>query len=269
LKQLLLNFYYWPAFLLITCVGLTLLPFILIVNTVVLKRGLSQSLRLAIRFYGWVLVCLVTFMAPVKVIGDTRTIPKPSIIVANHNSAIDPFLFGAIPTENCFVTSWPFKIPIYGMLMRWAGYIDIADGWKNIRNQCIDRLTAGSSITIWPEGHRSRDGRLGRFRKGAFQLAVETGYPIQPICIIGSADIMSPGERVLSPGRVKIIILDPLFPDKDIPDLQTSTSQLCQQCVDAIELCLKEHHNCKTVDPHDSGSDNCSHVTSETFTSAP
>jgi 1-acyl-sn-glycerol-3-phosphate acyltransferase len=157
-------------------------------------------------------------MAPVRVESGPQKIPSPCIIVANHNSAIDPYLFGALPIENCFVTSWPFKIPVYGPLMRLAGYINIADGWEAILQIGAARLHAGASLSIWPEGHRSRDGRLGRFRKGAFQLAFETGYPILPVSIIGSDRILPPGRRFLSPGRVRIILHNPIFPEKsDLP----------------------------------------------------
>jgi len=122
------------------------------------------------------------------------------------------------------VTSWPFKIPVYGPLMRLAGYINIADGWEILRHLGAERLRDGASITIWPEGHRSRDGYLGRFHKGAFQLAFETGYPILPVSIIGSDTILAPGKRFLTPGRVRIILHDPIHPGKsDLPAME----QIC------------------------------------------
>ena len=126
--------------------------------------------------------------------------------------------------------------------MKLAGYIDTAEGWHNIRRKCAERLKNGVSVIIWPEGHRSRDGQMGRFRKGAFQLAVETGYPIQPVCIIGSGDILLPGERLLSPGRVKLVILDPILPSRE-GDLQARISGIRQQTTDAITFCLARHNS--------------------------
>lgn len=243
MKKILLNLYFWPAFILTTIVGLILLPVILLINLLFFGKRVASVLRFAIRLYGWVLVCVVPFMAPVRVIGDTSKIPRPCIMTANHASAIDPYLFGAIPIENCFVTSWPFKIPLYGPLMKLAGYINTNDGWESIRQQCAIRLDEGASLSIWPEGHRSRNGLMGRFRKGAFQVAVETGYPIQPICIIGSADIMSPGEHVLSPGRAKLVLLEPLFPDRDGNSPEDSIKNLRKRTFTAIQMCLKEYQN--------------------------
>ena len=213
LKKLLFNIYYWSVFVVVTIIGLILLPWILLINVVFLGRPVNSALRRAIRFYGWVLVCVVPFMAPVTVESRTGKLPLPSILVANHNSAIDPYLFGALPIENAFVTSWPFKIPVYNLFMRLAGYINAGNGWDEVRRQGAELLRSGCSLTIWPEGHRSRDGRIRRFRKGAFLLAVETGYPVIPVCILGSRQILPPGKRFFSPGRIRIILLDPVYPD--------------------------------------------------------
>lgn len=247
MKKILLNLYYWPVFICLTVLAIVLVPFIILVNRFLYKRTASAALRRAIRIYGWVLVCAIPFMAPVKVRGSIGTIPSPAIFVANHNSAIDPYLFGAIPRENCFVTSWPFKIPVYSPLMKMAGYINTADGWEEIRRKCTRRLNDGVSVIIWPEGHRSRDGKMGRFRKGAFQLAAETGYPLQPVCIVGSGDIMRPGARWLSPGRVQLILLDPIYPAGDKENLSTRINTLRQQTIEALNSCLKNERSSSPI----------------------
>lgn len=216
---LLFNIYLWLALILLTLVGLIILPVIVIVNYLFLRRTLAVGLRRAIGFYGWVLVCCVPFWAPVKVEYPAGKPATNAIFVANHNSAIDPYLFGAIRRENSFVTSWPFRIPLYGFFMRLAQYVNTADGWEEICQNCKLLLAAGSSVTIWPEGHRSSDGKLGRFRNGAFLLAAETGYPIVPVCILGSRAVLPPGKRLLRPGRVKLVVLESIFPEES-RDLQ-------------------------------------------------
>lgn len=214
--KLLWNIYFWLVFVAFTLVGLVLLPFIILANMIFAGRTVSSALRRSIRLYGWVLVCVVPFVAAVKVEYESSPLPAVCIFVANHNSAIDPYLFGAIPMENGFVTSWPFRIPVYGFFMRLAGYANAEDGWDEVRRCCKKLLAAGSSVTIWPEGHRSRDNELGRFKNGAFSLAVETGYPVVPICILGSGAILPPGSRLMSTGRVKMVVLNPVFPEADV-----------------------------------------------------
>lgn len=212
--KLLWNVYFWSVFLLLTLVGLIILPFVFVLIAVVRKCSPQAALRRAIRLYGWVLTRVVPFAAPVVVeYRSAGRVPSPAIFVANHNSAIDPYLFGMIPVENGFVTSWPFKIPVYNFFMRLAGYVDAREGWDVVRDKCVKLLESGCSVTIWPEGHRARDCRLGRFRNGAFSLAVETGRPIVPVCIIGSGSVLQPGRILMSPGRVKLVVLDPVYPE--------------------------------------------------------
>ncbi|WP_163335674.1 lysophospholipid acyltransferase family protein [Desulfopila sp. IMCC35008] len=213
--KLVWNVYFWLVFIPFTLAGLVILPFLLLADMVVAGRSAASALRRAIRLYGWVLTRVVPFMAPVEVTYEgTGLLPPVSIFVANHNSAIDPYLFGAIPVENGFVTTWPFKIPVYGFFMRLAGYVDASEGWEDVLQQCKKLLEAGSSVTIWPEGHRSRDQSLRRFRNGAFSLAAETGYPVVPVCIVGAGAVLPPGSRLMTPGRVKLVVLDPFYVEK-------------------------------------------------------
>lgn len=212
----LLNLYYWPVFILFTLVSLLVLPLILVVFHLLLRQSLGSVIRRSIVIYGWVLVKLVPFFGPVSVIGEYKKLPQPVVFVANHNSAIDPYLFGAIVLENSFVTSWPFSIPVYNVIMKMAGYVDSTRGWEEIKEQCLNLLHSGSSVTIWPEGHRSRGGELGRFKNGAFQLAVESERPVVPVLILGSAKVLPPGSCWLRPGRVRLQLLEPVYPEQTV-----------------------------------------------------
>lgn len=212
LKKILLNFYYWPIFLLITIIGIIITPALIVGNIIFSRMPIDQFSRLLVRLYGWILIRIVPFMAPVVLEDRSGGLTTPTIFVPNHCSSVDPYLFGMLPVDNAFVTSWPFKIPIYNFFMRLAGYINSTNGWKHVQEKGTDLIKSGCSLIIWPEGHRSRNGKLGRFKNGAFQLALATGRPIVPVCIVGSRQLLSPGKRFLTPARIKLILLPAILP---------------------------------------------------------
>jgi len=220
LKKLLLNLYYWPMLLLVTGVAITISPVLLLGNLLFFRLPIDRLIRQSIRIYGWFLIRMVPFMAPVTLDDQSGGFEGPAIFVPNHNSSIDPYLFGLLPLDNAFVTSWPFRIPFYNLFMHLAGYIDSTKGWHNVKEQGLKLLAKGCSLIIWPEGHRSRDGRLRRFKNGAFQLALATGRPIVPVCILGSRKMLPPGSRMLTPARIRMILLPPILPigDPSNPD---------------------------------------------------
>ncbi|BCL61682.1 hypothetical protein DGMP_23750 [Desulfomarina profundi] len=240
MKKLFFNIYFWSLFTLVTCVGLLILPLILFVNIFLLGRPLASGLRRAIRFYGFVLVRLISFLDPVRVEFCGDHLPSPAVFVANHNSAVDPYLFGLIATENGFVTSWPFKIPVYNVFMRLAGYVNAEAGWEEVRVNCRQLLEAGSSVTIWPEGHRSRNGRLGRFKNGAFALSVETGFPVVPVCILGSGRVLPPGARMLTPGKIYLVVLEAVYPETGELKVEEKIQRLRSKVYTRIEETLQK-----------------------------
>ena len=149
-------------------------------------------------------------MAPVTIEDRSGGFEPPVIFVANHCSSADPYILGILPFEVVVITSWPFKIPIFNKIMKMAEYICSEDGWSNINIQARQLLERGCSIVVWPEGHRSRNGKLHRFKKGAFLLAGETNKKIIPICVTGTYKLLQPGKKFLTPSRVKMTILPPI-----------------------------------------------------------
>lgn len=239
ITRFIFTIYFWFGFLIITLLGLMLFPLFLTGYFIFVERKPDAAIRWGICIYGWMLVKILPFLAPVTVERRAGTVLDPVIFVSNHNSAIDPYLFGALLQNACFVTSWPFKIPIYGFFMRLAGYINVNDGWKRVGQKCFRMLHEGTSMIIWPEGHRSRDGRMGRFKNGAFALAAETGYPLVPVCILGSGKFLPPGRLLISPTRIKLIILDPIYPEPG-NDRQQEIIRLRQQAEKVIRETLEE-----------------------------
>jgi putative phosphoserine phosphatase/1-acylglycerol-3-phosphate O-acyltransferase len=74
----------------------------------------------------------------------------------------------------------------------------------------VEALKQGRSIAIAPEGTRSRTPRLGRFKKGAFHLALQAGVPIVPIVFKNTLDVLPRGAIVLRPANVEAVVLPPI-----------------------------------------------------------
>lgn len=122
---------------------------------------------------------------------------KPYIIVSNHQSALDVFLlYGYLGVKFKWMMKKEIeKIPLVGAACRRAGFIyidrsSIGSGKGSIE-AAEETLSRGMSMIIFPEGTRTGDGRMSRFKKGAFLLAVELGMPLLPVTINGAYRAMS------------------------------------------------------------------------------
>jgi 1-acyl-sn-glycerol-3-phosphate acyltransferase len=101
-----------------------------------------------------------------------------------------------------------FWIPVLGQAMAVAGFIPIdrSDRTRAIRSlgRASARIRAGASVILFPEGTRSRDGKLGRFKRGAFHLAIDAGVPVVPVAISGTGKVVRPRSIVVRPGPVSV-----------------------------------------------------------------
>src|SRR5579875_833169 len=136
------------------------------------------------------------------------------IFLSNHVSNLDaPVLLPLIPgMTSVFIKRELMSIPLLGTAMRLGKYVPVSRG--NSREEAMksvaaaaDALRSGMDIVIFPEGTRSPDGRLLPFRKGAFFLAQETGAPIVPVVIHGTATMMSKGSLKITPGAAVVQFL--------------------------------------------------------------
>ena len=115
-----------------------------------------------------------------RVTGEMPADPRnPYVVVANHESFVDILLIAHMPFEMKWLTKKElFKIPIVGWLLRLAGDVPLTRGEKSsantAMNQCKVWLDRKVSVMIFPEGTRSTTGEMGRFKDGAFRLAIET-----------------------------------------------------------------------------------------------
>jgi 1-acyl-sn-glycerol-3-phosphate acyltransferase len=150
----------------------------------------------------------------VRVRGLEHLTTGPYIFTPNHQSNFDIVaLLGYLPGNNRFATKRElFREPILGMVLRTMGMIPIDrdDPGESIR-RLNRRDEDGFSVIIFPEGTRSRDGRLLPFRKGAFVAAIHNGMPIVPVVCKGTTRIMPKGAYLsIVPGEAEIVILPPI-----------------------------------------------------------
>ena len=153
----------------------------------------------------------------------------PTIIVANHLSLLDIIVVFRLFTHFKWVSkSENFHVPLIGWNMRLNGYIPLRRGDKSgvvqMMKRCRQSLAEGNSICIFPEGTRSPDGRMRRFKVGAFDLAVQTQTPIQPLVIQGTSQALPKrgfklqGRHPISVGVLEVIPAES-FADKTAEDL--------------------------------------------------
>lgn len=138
------------------------------------------------------------------------------IYMCNHQSNFDiPVLLAFLPVEFRWLAKAElFKIPVFGQGMRGAGYISIdrsnqESAFESL-SEAARRMKGGVSVMIFPEGTRSRDGKIKSFKKGGFVLAVDSGIPIVPVIIKGTYAIMTKGRLLINPGAVELDIQKPI-----------------------------------------------------------
>jgi len=132
------------------------------------------------------------------------------IFAANHVSNMDPLAFvPAIPRRvSLLAKKEVFRIPVLSKAMRMAKLIPVDRDDREAAASSVDiavqYLHEGLSFAVYPEGTRSRDGRLLPFKKGTFLMAIQAGVPVVPVSIVGAQALMRKGEWILRPGDVTI-----------------------------------------------------------------
>jgi uncharacterized protein len=119
---------------------------------------------------------------------------KPAVIICNHQSLIDtPALLRLHPKIIILTSDWVFHNWVFGPVARVAGFIPVADNIDDSLSLIKQRVDEGFSILIFPEGHRSTDGQIQRFHKGAFYIAEKLKIDIQPVLMFGGGDFLPKG----------------------------------------------------------------------------
>jgi 1-acyl-sn-glycerol-3-phosphate acyltransferase len=165
----------------------------------------------------WGRVILWACGVKVRVKGLENVNPRvPHIYMTNHQSYFDIFtLLASLPVDFKFILKQELmKIPIFSFAVRRAGYISIDrdDPRKALKSmtQAAERIRSGSSVLVFPEGTRSRNGRLQEFKRGGFHLALKAGVEVVPVGIINTHRIAPKGSLRITPGTVSMNIGAPI-----------------------------------------------------------
>jgi 1-acyl-sn-glycerol-3-phosphate acyltransferase len=143
------------------------------------------------------------------------------IFMCNHVSNLDPpVILPALPGRSSVLLKKELtKIPILGTAMLMAKFIPVERGSRRDTAQASvlaagDALRSGLHILVYPEGTRSRDGRLSTFKKGPFFLAQQTNAPIIPLALSGTQNMMRKGSAAITPGVARVQMLAPIDPSQ-------------------------------------------------------
>jgi 1-acyl-sn-glycerol-3-phosphate acyltransferase len=167
----------------------------------------------------WARTVLRASGAPVTVSGAEHIAEAtPRVIVANHVDGYDIFaLASVLDVPFRFVAKKELeRIPFFGRAWKAAGHISIDRGDRQRAIESLRRAGKairedGSSVIIFPEGTRSKDGRLHPFKKGAFALAIEAQVPVVPAAITGTFGIIGRRGRI-RPRPIHIDFGAPILP---------------------------------------------------------
>jgi 1-acyl-sn-glycerol-3-phosphate acyltransferase len=153
-----------------------------------------------------------------EVAGLERVDPRASFVfMANHLSFLDGPIMGTVVRRpvRIILKKSIFRVPVLGTSMRFVGFVPVdrkgtKGGQKSLRRAARLMREKGYSFLLFPEGTRSRDGKIGRFRRGGFFLALESGAPIVPVTIGGTFELMPRGQWFARRGTARIVFHEPV-----------------------------------------------------------
>jgi 1-acyl-sn-glycerol-3-phosphate acyltransferase len=169
---------------------------------------------------------------------------RTCFFMVNHVNLFDPFmLYCAIPQ---YVRGWEleshFKIPAYGWLMKRFGNVPVPNvrrpsDLKRMWRLTQDAIEAGTSLIIFPEAMRTRNGHLSAFQDGGFRVAQQLGVPIVPVSLVGSFQHHRTGHWMLWPAAVTVVLHDTIetkgLTKENVPALREKVREVMSEPLEA------------------------------------
>jgi 1-acyl-sn-glycerol-3-phosphate acyltransferase len=179
--------------------------------------------RLNSRFYrGFFSLCRLTIPRQKWDISPEVRAIRSSVIVSNHLSYLDSILLVSLfPSHTTIAKARLFDIPLFGRMLALSGYIPSSGAGPyaallvNSLDTMISHLEKGGNIVVFPEGTRSRDGRVGPLQKGIFKIAKYCQAPIQVGGIQNTEKLFEPGKflfHTCRPNTIRVTRIAQLTP---------------------------------------------------------
>jgi 1-acyl-sn-glycerol-3-phosphate acyltransferase len=175
----------------------------------------------------WSRLILKTTGVRVTVDGLERIRPGTTyIFVSNHQSIYDiPVIFASLDYQLRIIAKASLaRFPVLGWHLKRGGHLFV-DRKHPDRGRILARWRAlvadGLSLIIFPEGTRSWDGQVSRFKAGSLLLAIEAGLPVVPLAVINTRAVMPKGRLRTEPANVRLVIHDPI----PAPAISTPTAR--------------------------------------------
>lgn len=162
------------------------------------------------------------------------------VVVANHVSLGDILVLFCLHRHFKWVSKEAiFNVPFIGWMMRMNKYVALRRGHPNsiarMMHACEDHLRAGSSVMLFPEGTRSRDGRMRRFKHGAFTLAVRNRLPVLPVVVDGTQNALPKhGFLLRETGEMRVHVLPAIEPEALGDDAEDLAHRVRQRMIEEL-----------------------------------
>lgn len=167
-----------------------------------LHRSLQQMSKFLIKRYPG---------SKTRVEGDNvaEKFAKPVMVICNHQSHLDlPLLMSLHPKLVFLTNDWVWNNPFYGKIIRYAEYLPVSAGFDELVPKLRNLTQRGYSIVVFPEGTRSADCSILRFRQGAFLLAQELGLDILPMVLHGAGHYLPKKDFMLRRADMSLRVLE-------------------------------------------------------------
>ena len=201
------------SFFFVGCMISTILTVLVIIIPFWKVKSKKLFVHQLIRFFTWSLLKFMVFLKKRYYDFELLDFSRPSVIITNHSSFLD-ILYIAMqhPKITFLVGPWVYNSPIFGRFIRFADYIPAFVPIEDSLEKLQELVEDGYSILVFPESHRSDDGKMTRFHKGAFYLSERLQIDITPVLLHGLHYTLPKGDYYVKSGFLNMKILPRISP---------------------------------------------------------